>query len=100
MRYYYTNLKLLFLNYVDNDPRTGRPRTSTDERNVKLVADGLEEDRCATCEELPRATGAKPSQENAQGPTSGARGWASHSPWQCSPAHCAMLQPKTSRLWV
>ena len=29
------------------------------------MADALEEDRRATCEELSRATGAKPSQENA-----------------------------------
>ena len=28
---------------IDNDPRSGRPRTSTDERSVKLVADALEE---------------------------------------------------------
>ena len=33
---------------IDNDPRSGRPRTSTDERTVKLVADVLKEDRCAT----------------------------------------------------
>ena len=44
---------------IDNDPRPGRPRTSTDERSVKLVADALEEDSRATCEELSRATGAK-----------------------------------------
>ena len=30
---------------------------------------------------------AKTSQENAQESTSVARGWATHSPWQCSPAH-------------
>ena len=30
---------------IDNDPRPGRPRTSTDERSVKLVADAFEEDR-------------------------------------------------------
>ena len=42
---------------IDNDPRLGRPITSTDERSVKLVADALEEDRRATCEELSRATG-------------------------------------------
>ena len=65
---------------MDNDPRPGRPRTSTDERSVKLVADALEEDRCATCEELSRATEAKPSQETAQEPTSVARGMATHSP--------------------
>ncbi|PSN33149.1 Glutamate [NMDA] receptor subunit 1 [Blattella germanica] len=29
---------------TDNDPRPGRPRTSTDERTVKLVADALEKD--------------------------------------------------------
>ena len=38
--------------------RPGRPRTSTDERSVKLVTDAFEEDHHATCEEL-RATGAK-----------------------------------------
>ena len=47
---------------IHNDLRPGRPRTSTDERSVKLVADALEEDRHATCEELSRATGAKTSQ--------------------------------------
>ena len=46
---------------IGNDPRTGRPRTSTDERSVKLVADALEDHR--TCEELYRATGSKTSQE-------------------------------------
>ena len=50
-------------------------RTSTDERSVKLLADVLEEDRRATCEELFIATRAKTSQENAQEPTSVARGW-------------------------
>ena len=55
---------------IDNDPRPGRPRTSTDERSVKLVADALDEDRRATCEELYSSTGAKPSLENAQEPTS------------------------------
>ena len=44
---------------IDNDPRPGRPRTSTDERSVKLVADALGETRRATCEELSRTTGAK-----------------------------------------
>ena len=43
---------------------------------MKLVADALEEDRRATCEELSRAAGAKTSQENAQEPTSVARDWA------------------------
>ena len=41
---------------IDNDPRPGRARTSTDERNVKLVADAPEEERRATCEELSRTT--------------------------------------------
>ena len=44
---------------TDNDQRPGRPRTSTDERSVKLVADALEGDRHATCNELSRATGRK-----------------------------------------
>ena len=39
---------------IDNDPRPGRLRTSTDERSVKLEADALEEERRATCEELSR----------------------------------------------
>ena len=47
---------------IDNDPRPVRPRTSTDETSVKLVADTLEEDHHATSEELSRATRAKSSQ--------------------------------------
>ena len=50
---------------IDNDPRAGRPRTSTDETSVKLVADALEEDLCATCEEISRVTRPKTSKENA-----------------------------------
>ena len=65
---------------TDNDPRPGRLSTSTDERSVKLVADALEEDRRATCEELSIATGAKTSQVNGQELISVARGWATHSP--------------------
>ena len=72
---------------IDNDPRRGRLRTSTEERSVKLVADALEEDRRATCEGLSKVTGAKTSQENAQELSSVACGWATHSPWQCSPEH-------------
>ena len=64
---------------IDNDPRPGRPRTSTDERSVKLVAYALE-DHHVTYEELSRAMGAKPSQENAHEPTSVIRGWDTHSP--------------------
>ena len=51
---------------IDIDSRPGRSRTLTDERSVKLLADALEEDHHATCEELSRATRAKPSHENAQ----------------------------------
>ena len=63
---------------IDNDPTPGRSRTFTDERSVKLVADALEEDRRATCEELSRATGGKNFAENSQEPTSVARGWVTH----------------------
>ena len=65
---------------IGNDPRPGRPRTSTVERSMKLVADVLEEDCRAKCEELSTATGVKASQENAQEPTSVDREWANHSP--------------------
>ena len=34
---------------TDNDARLGMPRTSTDERSVKLVADAFEDYRRATC---------------------------------------------------
>ena len=44
---------------IDNDPRSGTTRTSTDNKNVKLVADALEEDHRATCKDISRATGAK-----------------------------------------
>ena len=54
---------------MDNDPKSGRPRTSTDERSMKLVADILEEDCRGTCQEISRAMGAKLSEENAQEPT-------------------------------
>ena len=37
---------------IDNDPRPGRPRTSTDEKSVKLVADVLEEDHRVAREEF------------------------------------------------
>ena len=46
---------------IDNDTRPVRPRTSTDERSAKLVADALQKDRRATCEEISRAMGAKTS---------------------------------------
>ena len=85
---------------IDNDPRLWRPRTSSDERSVKLVADALEGDSRETCEELSRATRVKMSQENAHESTSVAPGWVTHSPWQCSPAHCGCYNKKKSRLWV
>ena len=44
---------------IDNDPKSGRPRTSRDERSVKIVADALEKNRRASCEELSRATRTK-----------------------------------------
>ena len=79
---------------IDNDPRPGRPRTSTDERHVKLVADALEEDHRATCEELSRAKGAKTLQENAQEPTSSCS-WLGHSFSITMLARTSlMLQPK------
>lgn len=42
---------------INDDARPGRPKTATDERSVKLVADALEEDRRVTCEEISGATG-------------------------------------------
>ena len=48
---------------IDNNPKLGRPRTSTDEISVKLVADALEEGRCVTYEELSRASGTNTSQK-------------------------------------
>jgi len=45
----------------NDDQRPGRPKTSTDERNVKLVADFLAQDRRATCEEMSQATGILPT---------------------------------------
>ena len=65
---------------IENDSKTGRSRTSTYERSVRPVADALEEDRRATCEELPIVMGAKAWQENAQEPTSVSCDWATHYP--------------------
>ena len=89
---------------IDNDPRPGRPRTPTYERSVKLVADALEEDHHAICEELSRATGAKTSQENAQEPTSSCP-WMGHSfsmallacTHGCS--NCILLLRKATVIW-
>ena len=41
---------------IENDPRPGRPRTSTCQTSAKLMADALEADSRATCEEISRAT--------------------------------------------
>ena len=46
---------------INNDPRTGRPKTSTDERSVKLVAVFLAEDCQVTCEEISQVTGISPT---------------------------------------
>ena len=37
---------------LNDHPKPGRPKTSTDERSVKLVADFLAENCRATCEEI------------------------------------------------
>jgi|SRR5215510_11429227 len=42
---------------INDDPRSGRPKTLTDEQSVKLEADFLAEDHRATCEEISQATG-------------------------------------------
>jgi len=42
---------------INDDPRPGRPKTSTYERSVKLVADFLAQDHRVTCEEISQATG-------------------------------------------
>ena len=52
---------------------------------MKLLANALEEDRRAKCEEYSRATGTKTSQENALELASVARGWTTHAPSQRSP---------------
>ena len=44
------------------------------------MADSLEGDHHATCEELSKATGANALEENAQEPTSFANGCATDSP--------------------
>jgi len=40
---------------INDDQRLGSPKTSTDERSVKFVADFLAQDRRATCEEISQA---------------------------------------------
>jgi hypothetical protein len=46
---------------INIDHRPGRPKTSTDERSVKLVVEFHAQDRRATCEEISRATGISPT---------------------------------------
>ena len=46
---------------INDDQRPGRPKTSTDERNVKLVADLPAQDRRVTCEEILQAAGISPT---------------------------------------
>ena len=48
---------------MKDDKRPEKPKTSTDERSVKLVADFLAQDRRAMCEEISRATGISPTSE-------------------------------------
>jgi len=42
---------------IENDPKSGRPRTSTDEQSVERVLQILEEDRRVTCEEIAHCAG-------------------------------------------
>ncbi|KAL1132425.1 hypothetical protein AAG570_010380 [Ranatra chinensis] len=46
---------------VQDDQRSGRPKTATDERGVKLVADFIGEDRRVTCDEISYCTGISPT---------------------------------------
>ena len=41
---------------IDNNSRPRRPKITTDDRSVKLVADALEKDHCLTLVELSKAT--------------------------------------------
>ena len=84
---------------VDNDPRPGRPRTSTDEISVKLVAEDFE-DLQATCEELSRAKGAKILQENAQEPISVACGGPLILHDNTHPYITDIVTKKILQLWV
>ena len=42
---------------IANDPKSGRPRTSTDDQSVERVLQILEEDRRMTCEEIAHSAG-------------------------------------------
>jgi hypothetical protein len=46
---------------INDDPRPGRPKTSTDEQSVELVADFLEADHQVKCKEISQATGIPPT---------------------------------------
>jgi hypothetical protein len=46
---------------ITDDPRPGRPKTSTDERSMKLLVDFLAQDRRAMCKEVSQATGISPT---------------------------------------
>ena len=46
---------------INDDPRPGRPKTSTDEQSVKLVVDFLAQDRQAMCKEISQATRISPT---------------------------------------
>jgi len=42
---------------IQNDPKSGRPRTSTDDQSVERVLQILQEDRRMTCEEIAHSAG-------------------------------------------
>jgi len=42
---------------TENDPKSGRPRTLTDDQSVERVLQILEEDRRMTCEEIAHCAG-------------------------------------------
>jgi hypothetical protein len=42
---------------IENDPKSGQPRTSTDDQSVEHVLQILEEDRRMTCEEIAHSAG-------------------------------------------
>jgi hypothetical protein len=46
---------------LNDDQKPGRPKTSTDEQSVKLMADFLAQDHQATCKEISQATRISPT---------------------------------------
>jgi len=42
---------------IENDPKSGRPRTSTDDQSVERVPQILEEDRRMSCEKIAHSSG-------------------------------------------